>query len=235
MDVKSAFLNGDLKDVVYMQQPPGFIDDSNPDKVLRLHKALYEHWQAPQAWNAKLDGTLLSLGFKSCTSEHGMYTRGNTERWLIVGVYVDDLIITRSSMQVLNGFNKEMCKPFKMSVLGMLSYYLGVKVQQSRDGITIYQGAYERKILDAAGLEESNPSRTPMESQLQLSRTGDTPVVDSTNYRSVVSSLRCLVNTHPNIAYLVGYVSRFMEAPREEHLAVVKRILRYLAGTQGWG
>jgi hypothetical protein len=164
-----------------------------------------------------------------------MYTRGNTEQRLIVGVYVDDLIITRSSMQVLNGFNKEMCKPFKMSVLGALSYYLGVKVQQSRDGITICQGTYERKILDAAGLEESNPSRTPMESQLQLSRTGDTPVVDSTNYRSVVSSLRCLVNTHPNIAYLVDYVSRFMEAPREEHLVVVKRILRYLAGTQGWG
>jgi hypothetical protein len=163
MDVKSAFLNGDLKEVIYVQQPPSFIDDNNPDKVLCLHKALYGLRQAPRAWNAKLDGTLLSLSFKRCISKHGMYTRGNTKCRLVVGVYVDDLIITRSIMQVLNSFKKEMCRSFKMSDLGVLSYYLGVEVQQSRDGIAIYQGAYARKILEAAGLEESNPSRTPME------------------------------------------------------------------------
>jgi hypothetical protein len=203
--------------------------------VLRLHKALYGLRQAPRAWNAKLDSTLLSLGFKRCISEHDIYTRGNTERRLIVGVYVDDLIITGSNVQALCSFKKEMCKSFKMSDLGALSYYLGVEVQQSRDGITICQGAYAKKILDAAGLEESNPSRTPMEPRLQLSKNGDTPAVDSTNYRSVVGNLRYLVNTRPDLAYSVGYVSRFMEAPREEHMTAVKRILRYLAGTKRWG
>jgi hypothetical protein len=221
MDVKSAFLNGELKEVVYVQQPHGFIDDNNPGKVLRLHKALYGLQQSPQAWNAKLDSTLLSLGFKRCISEHGIYTRDNTERRLIVGVYVDDLIITGSNVQVLSSFKKEMCKSFKMSDFGALSYYLGIEVQQSRDGITICQGAYAKKILDAAGLEESNPSRTP--------------TVDSTNYCSVIGSLRYLINTRPDLAYSVGYVSRFMEAPREEHMMVVKRILRYLAGTKRWG
>jgi hypothetical protein len=93
MDVKSTFLNGDLKEVIYVQQPPSFIDDNNPDKVLCLHKALYGLRQAPRAWNAKLDSTLLSLGFKCCISKHGIYTRGNTERRLIIGVCVDDLII----------------------------------------------------------------------------------------------------------------------------------------------
>jgi hypothetical protein len=226
MDVKSAFLNGELKEAVYVQQPPGFNDDNNPDKVLRLHKALYGLRQAPRVWNAKLDSTLLSLGFKRCIFEHGIYTRGNTERRLIVRVCVDDLIITRSNVQVLSSFKEEMCKSFKMSDLGALSYYLGVEVQQSRDVITICQGAYARKILAAAGLEESNPSRTPMEPRLQLSKNGDTPAVDSTNYRSVVGSLRYLVNTRPDLAYSVGYVSRFMEAPREEHMTAVKRILR---------
>jgi hypothetical protein len=204
MDVKSAFLNGDLKEVIYVQQPPSFIDNNNPDKVLCLHKALYGLRQAPRAWNAKLDGTLLSLNFKRCISKHGMYTRGNTKCRPVVGVYVDDLIITGSIMQVLNSFKKEMCRSFKMSDLDVLSYYLGVEVQQSRDGITIYQGAYARKILEAAGLEESNPSRTPMEPRLQLSRIGDTPAVDSTIYRSVVGSLCYLVNTRPDLAYSVS-------------------------------
>jgi hypothetical protein len=93
MDVKLAFLNAELKEVVYVQQPLGFINDNNLGKVLRLHKALYGLRQAPRAWNAKLDSTLLSLGFKCCISKHGIYTRGNTERRLIIGVCVDDLII----------------------------------------------------------------------------------------------------------------------------------------------
>jgi hypothetical protein len=235
MDIKSTFLNGDLKEVIYVQQPPGFINNNNPDKVPHLHKALYGLWQAPRAWNAKLDGTLLSLGFKHSISKHGMYTHGNTERRLIVGVYVDDLIITGSNMQVLSSFKNEMCKSFKVSDLDVLSYYLGVEVQQSRDGIAICQGACVKKILDAAGLDESNPSTTPMEPRLRLSKTGYTPAVDSTNYRSVVGSLRYLVNTRPDLAYSAYYVSHFMEAPREEHLAAVKRILCYLARTKGWG
>jgi hypothetical protein len=136
---------------------------------------------------------------------------------------------------VLSSFEKEMCKSFNMSDLGALSYYLGVEVQQSRDGITICQGAYAKKIIDAAELEESTTSRTPMEPRPQLSKNGDTPTMDSTNYRSVVGSLRYLVNTCPDLAYSVSYVSRFMEAPRAEHMMAVKRMLRYLAGTKRWG
>ena len=94
MDVKSAFLNGELKEAVYVRQPPGFLDNDNPGKVLRLHKVLYRLRQAPRAWNAKLDNTLLPLKFKRCASEHDMYTHGHGEQRLIVGVYVDDLIIT---------------------------------------------------------------------------------------------------------------------------------------------
>jgi hypothetical protein len=128
MDVKLAFLNGELKEVVYVQQPLGFINDNNLGKVLRLHKALYGLRQAPWAWNAKLDSTLLSLSFKCCISKHGIYTHGNTERRLIIGVCVDDLIIIWSNVHVLSSFKKEMCKSFKMSDLNALSYYLGVEV-----------------------------------------------------------------------------------------------------------
>ena len=81
MDVKSAFLNGELKEIIYVQQPLGFMDNDNPDKVLHLHKALYGLRQAPRAWNVKLDSTLLWLKFKHCASEHGMYTHGHDWSW----------------------------------------------------------------------------------------------------------------------------------------------------------
>ena len=156
MDMKSALLNGELKETVYVRQPLGFLDNENPDKVLRLHKALYRLRQALQAWNAILDSTLLSLKFKRCASEHGMHMHGHSKQRLIVGVCIDDLIITRGDMDVLGRFKREMSKNFKMSDLGVLNYYLGIKVQQSTAGITICQGAYAKKLLDTTGLADSN-------------------------------------------------------------------------------
>jgi hypothetical protein len=97
MDVKSAFLNGDLLEEVYVTQPTGFIIDGAKHKVLQLKKALYGLRQAPRAWNAKLDSSLLSLGFQKSTGKHGMYMRGAGDKRLIVGVHVDDLVITGCS------------------------------------------------------------------------------------------------------------------------------------------
>jgi hypothetical protein len=96
MDVKSAFLNGVLTEEVYVQKPPRFAIVKDASKVLKLDKALYGLRQAPRAWNAKLDATLVSLGFTRCSLEHGVYRRDNTESYLLVGVYVDDLVITGS-------------------------------------------------------------------------------------------------------------------------------------------
>ena len=92
-----------------------------------------------------------------------MYTHDHGEQRLIVGVYVDDLIITGGDMEVLRRFKREMSKNFKMSDLGVLSYYIGIKVQQSTAGIIICQSAYAKKLLDTAGLADSNPTRMPME------------------------------------------------------------------------
>jgi hypothetical protein len=235
MDVKSAFLNGDLQEEVYVQQPPGFADGTHQHKVLRLHKALYGLRQAPRAWNQKLDASLLAHGFTRCINEHGMYTRGGGAARLIVGVYVDDLIITGGNAGAVNKFKAEMMNTFRMSDLGLLSYYLGLEVTQGAGGITLRQGAYATKILEKAGLGACKPSVTPMEMKLKLLKEGMTPSVDATDYRSLIGSLRYLCNSRPDLAYAVGYLSRFMEAPREEHLAAVKRVLRYVAGTVHWG
>jgi hypothetical protein len=104
MDVRSAFLNGDLKEEVYVHQPAGFVDDENPDKVLKLRKALYGLRQAPRAWNAKLDSSLVSLGFKRCRLDHALYRRESGNSYLLVGVYVDDLIITGATGDAISQF-----------------------------------------------------------------------------------------------------------------------------------
>lgn len=132
LDVKSAFLNGDLEEEVYVVQPVGFVDEAAPDKVLRLRKALYGLRQAPRAWNAKLDCTLLSLGFQRCPSEHAIYVRGSGEDQLLLGVYVDDLIVCGASQQGIQNFKQQMQSSFKMSDLGRLTYYLGIEVKQTQ-------------------------------------------------------------------------------------------------------
>ncbi|BAH92510.1 Os04g0196500 [Oryza sativa Japonica Group] len=178
---------------------------------------------------------LLAVAAHQGSSEHGVYTRTRGGRRLMVGVYVDDLIITGDHDDEIRSFKGEMMKLFKMSDLGALRYYLGIEVTQDSDGITLGQAAYAGKILEKAGLKDCNPCQTPMEVRLKLRKGSDFPLVDATLYRSLVGSLRYLVNTRPDLAFSVGYVSRFMESPREDHLAAVRRILRYVAGTRCWG
>jgi hypothetical protein len=136
MDVKSAFLNGDLTETVYVKQPPGFIVSSG-DKILKLRKALYGLRQAPRAWNAKLDRELIALGFVKSKMEHAVYRRSNKDSFLLVGVYVDDLVISGPNVSDICQFKLEMKKKFSMSDLGLLSYYLGIEVKQEAEGITV--------------------------------------------------------------------------------------------------
>jgi hypothetical protein len=154
---------------------------------------------------------------------------------LVVGVYVDDLIITGSDCNNIRSLKEEMVVAFKMSNLGLLHYYLGIEVKQSASGILLSQGAYMMKILERSDMTGCNPCYVPTEAHLKLSKQSMQQLVDATAYRSIVGSLRYLVNTRPNLAFVVGYVSHFLEEPREDHLAVVKKILRYVMGICNWG
>ncbi|XP_066365624.1 uncharacterized mitochondrial protein AtMg00810-like [Miscanthus floridulus] len=234
MDVKSAFLNRDLTKIVYVKQPPGVVV-GNGDKVLKLRKALYGLRQAPRAWNFKLDKELIALGFVRSKLEHVVYRRSYKSSLLLVGVYVDDLVIYGPNVSDISWFKQEMKKKFSMSDLGLLSYYLGIEVKQGEDWITLSQCAYANKILENAGMTNCNSTATLMEAQLKLSKKMEDEVVRPTDYRSIIGSLRYLVNTRPDLAYSVGVVSRFMEAPSKAHWGAVKQILKYLKGTVGFG
>ncbi|GJT41254.1 ribonuclease H-like domain, reverse transcriptase, RNA-dependent DNA polymerase [Tanacetum coccineum] len=139
LDVKSAFLHGELKEEVYVTQPEGFTKKGNDGKVYRLIKALYGLRQAPRAWNIKLDNTLKSLDFKKCALEQAIYTKASKDSLLLVGVYVDDLIITGTPKKEIDKFKAQMEEKFEMSDLGLLAYYLGIEVTQTKGDISIKQ------------------------------------------------------------------------------------------------
>ena len=166
LDVKSAFLHGDLKEEVYVSQPTEFSVKGKENMVYRLHKALYGLRQAPRAWNVKLDQSLKKLGFTRCAQEQVVYKVHKPNLTLIVGVYVDDLIVTGSSEKVILEFKRKMKRIFDMSDLGLLSYYLGIKVTRSKEGIMLSQKGYAKKILKVAGMEECNSSQYLIEPKL---------------------------------------------------------------------
>ncbi|CAH9143140.1 unnamed protein product [Cuscuta epithymum] len=154
---------------------------------------------------------------------------------IIVGVYVDDLFLTGSNPGHIQNFKTEMMNIFYMSDLGILSYYLGLEVKQEEGVISLNQSSYAKRILEQMGMGECNPCSIPMEPRSKLSKFDEGIPVDSTLYRSVVGSLRYLVNTRPDIAYSVGIVSRYMEAPTQTHMNAIKHVLRYVKGTCNMG
>jgi hypothetical protein len=145
-------------------------------------------------------------------------------------VYVDDLIIRRARAEDIDAFKREMAARFRMSNLGALSYYLGIEVRQGKQSISLGQRAYAEKLLEHGGMAECKPCATPME-WLKLSKHSTAAKVDVTRYRSIIGGLRYLTHTRPDIAFVVGYVSRFMEDPCEDHWTAVKRQLHYVKRT----
>ncbi|KAL8133800.1 hypothetical protein AgCh_009024 [Apium graveolens] len=132
LDVKSAFLNGELKEEVYVSQPEGFEKPRKEHLVYKLSKALYELRHAPRAWYAKLSKCLEGMGLCCCPYEHALYTKIEAGEILIVALYVDDLLMTGTNEEVIKKFKKQMAEHFEMSDLGNLSYYLGIEVNQQK-------------------------------------------------------------------------------------------------------
>ncbi|KAG6493563.1 hypothetical protein ZIOFF_048555 [Zingiber officinale] len=173
---------------------------------------------------------LVELGFKKCIQEHAVYTRGEGEASILVGVYVDDLIVTGSSTGRINKFKQQMMTEFEMSDLGLLSYYLGIEVELQKSRISLRQSAYAKKILSQFKMADCNATKHPMEPKTQLHKDLEGTPVDATEYRRIVGCLRYLLHTRPDLSYSVGMASRYMERPTIMHHRVVKQILSDLAG-----
>ena len=235
LDVKTAFLHGELKEEVYVTQPEGFVIKGEETKVYRLHKALYGLRQAPRAWNVKLNQILKGLGFVRCSKEPSLYRKEENTGVLIVCVYVDDLLFTGSTLASIISFKTEMARKFEMSDLGRLTYYLGIEVSQSNGCITLSQDRYARKILEQTGTHNCNLTHIPMDVNVKLSKSPNEKSIDERDYRRSIGCLRYLLHTRPDLSFSVGMLSRYMQDPKEPHGAALKQVLRYLRGTTSLG
>lgn len=155
---------------MYVTQPEGFVKPGQEQMIYRLRKALYGLRQAPRAWNAKLDKCLKELGFDRCLHEQAVYTKCTNESTLIVGVYVDDLLVAGTDKLEIQKFKQQINEKFEMSDLGLLSFYLGIEVNQGNVGTTLKQMTYAKKLLDKSGMSNCKPSKSPMEHKLQLDK-----------------------------------------------------------------
>nr|GFB33884.1 ribonuclease H-like domain, reverse transcriptase, RNA-dependent DNA polymerase [Tanacetum cinerariifolium] len=154
---------------------------------------------------------------------------------LLVGVYVDDLIVTGSSKEDPQKFKSQMEERFKMSELGLLAYYLGIEVIQTEGGISIKQTRYAKKIFKEARMVDCNETKIPMDPGTKIIKTEGGELIDATEYRSLIGCLRYLLHTIPDLSYSVGLLSRFMQEPREQHMKAIRQVLRYIKGSLNFG
>ncbi|KAL6269518.1 hypothetical protein ACE6H2_026429 [Prunus campanulata] len=236
LDVKNAFLHGDLEEEVYMRQPPGFEDSKHPDFVCRLAKSLYGLKQAPRAWNAKFTGYLPALGFKSSHSDPSLFVKHEGSDIVILLLYVDDIILTGSSPQLVQTVIDDLGAVFDMKDMGRLAYFLGLQVSYgSTGGIFVHQTKYAQELLNKAGMTNCKACPTPCKPHNQVLQTAGQPLTDPTLYRSLVGALQYLTFTRPDLSYSVNTVCQYMTTPTEAHFDLVKRILRYIQGTIQYG
>ncbi|WCJ31680.1 Retrovirus-related Pol polyprotein from transposon RE1 [Euphorbia peplus] len=232
MDVKSAFLNGYIDEEVYVSQPPGFEDPKFPDHVYKLKKALYGLKQAPRAWYERLTKFLLSKGFVRGCVDTTLFTLKKNKDILIAQVYVDDIIFGATNESLCREFSDHMKAEFEMSMMGELTFFLGLQIKQSNDGVFINQAKYTREVLKKFGMMDSNAVDIPMDVSKDIDdeEKAGKPV-DIKTYRCMIGSLLYLTASRPDIHFAVCFCARYQSKPREIHDVAVKRILRYLKGT----
>ncbi|KAJ0753710.1 putative RNA-directed DNA polymerase [Helianthus annuus] len=235
LDVQNAFLHGDLKETVYLQQPQGFVDNSKPDHVCLLHKSLYGLKQAPRAWFERLSSTLHHMGFTGSKTDPSLFILKARGTLVYVLVYVDDIIVTGNNTTAINDVIATLGTSFAVKDLGDLHYFLGIEVIRHGSNLILSQRKYISDLIHKAGLSECKPVPSPM-STSQLLTLGDSQLLaDPTKYRQIVGALQYASLSRPDITFAVNKVCQFMQTPTENHWSAVKRILRYLKGTSHFG
>ncbi|KAK6151951.1 hypothetical protein DH2020_014586 [Rehmannia glutinosa] len=236
MDVKSAFLNGILEEEVYVKQPPGFEQKTIGDKVYKLKKALYGLKQAPRAWYDTLSQFLTDNGFTKGKVDRTLFRIQDGESILLVQIYVDDIIFGSTNKEMCDKFSNLMQGIFEMSMMGELTFFLGLQVKQLKDRTFISQTKYTIDLMKKFGMEEKSSVKIPMNTSVKMDMDADGKPVDQTRYRALIGSLLYLTETsRPDINFAVGICARFQSAPKESHMTTSKRILRYLKGCQEVG
>lgn len=234
LNVKNAFLNGDLEEV-YMKIPPGFDTSATNNKVCKLKKSLYGLKQSLRAWFNKFTKAVKRFGYVQCQIDRTMFVKHSSSgKMAILIVYVDNIILTGDHDEEILKLNNFLAKEFEIKDLDNLKYFLGMEVARSKRGISVSQRKYVLDILKE-GMLGCKPTHTPMDSTIKVGSKNDGAPIDKGRYQRLVGKLIYLAHTSPDISFAVSVVSQFMNSPTEEHMEVVYKILRYLKMTPGLG
>jgi len=241
MDVKTAFLNGNIEEELYMVQPKGFVDPKDADKVCKLQRSIYGLKQASRSWNLCFDEVIKGFGFVQTYGEACIYKKvsGSSVAFLIL--YVDDILLIGNDIELLKSVKDYLNGKFSMKDLGEAAYILGIKIyrDRSRRLIGLSQSTYLDKILKKFRMDESKKGFLPMLQGKTLSKTQspataeDREVMNKIPYASAIGSIMyAMLCTRPDVAHAISLTSRYQSDPGLEHWTAVKNIFKYLRRTK---
>ncbi|KAL5768311.1 hypothetical protein ACOSQ2_015094 [Xanthoceras sorbifolium] len=241
LDVKTAFLHGELEEQIYMQQPQGFIVEGKEDHVCLLKKSLYGLKQSPRQWYKRFDSFMIGNGYSRSNYDSCVYFRKTDDgSFVYLLLYVDDMLIAAKKLSDIDKLKKQLKNEFEMKDLGAAKKILGMEIKRNRKEGKLFltQRGYIEKVLERFGMKNAKPVSTPLAAHFRLSA-ALSPKTESEKrymtrvpYSSAVGSIMyAMVCTRPDISHAVSVVSRYMSCPGKAHWNAVKWILRYLRGT----
>ena len=243
MDVKTAFLNGELGEDIYMTQPEGFVAKGQEHLVCKLHKSIYGLKQASRSWNIRFDQAVKSFDFEQSENDPCVYKKEDGKVVVFLVLYVDDILIIGNDIGVMSTVKVWLSSNFDMKDLGEANYILGIKLLRDRQKrvIGLSQASYIDKILVKFSMQDSKKGIIPFRHEICLSKdqgpktSEEIQRMENVPYASAVGSLMyVMVCTRPDIAFAVGMVGRFQSNPGEKHWTAVKHILKYLRRTRDY-
>lgn len=233
MDVKSAFLYGDIKDTVYMEIPEGIVAEK--DKICKLRKSIYGLKGSPKCWYEKFNLFMENEDFKRSLNEYCLYIKELKNEKLYVLLYVDDLLIFSSDSSLVKELKDALMKTFKMKDLGLVKNYLGININQDLKGgvIKINQINYLKRVLERFNMQESKSVSTPMDPKFKVTNSDSRSDQNlETKCRSLIGCLMyAMIGSRPDICAAISFLSRFQGQPSEVLWDSLKRVLRYINGT----
>lgn len=235
LDAKTAFLNGKLRETIYMKQPPGYENENKPNMVCHLRKSLYGLKQAARSWNDEINEILINIGFHQSKADACLYSKRESDGWVYLLIYVDDIVVAAKSSATIDRIRVAIQGTIDIEDLGDISHYLGMAITRDTDGIYhLCQSAYINQVVCEFGLQDSKASSVPIS-------VGYGKAVDDTDNGLLLTNARyqqllgCLlyisVNTRPDIAASVAILAQKTNGPRQDDWNELKRVLRYLKGT----
>lgn len=231
LDVKTAYLNADLDEEIFMRMPPG-VTPTKSSSVLLMKKSIYGLRQSARMWNRKIDGVLRQMGFKPSSADPCLYVRHRGQTSAFILLYVDDMLVACSNQQEYEEIFKRLQGHFDLTQLGDVQHFVGIQVEKQGKHYYLSQKAYIRKLADRFGMTEAKTSKIPMDTGYVQQKEESERLPTNENFQSLIGGLLYLaVHSRPDIAISTSILGRKVSQPTAADWVEAKRVLRYLIGT----